>query len=81
MQIDQVQVKGLFGRFDHYLKFATDESIMIMIGPNGFGKTTTLRLIDALRNLRVSQSLGRFSQFAARRHRGRYTGLAPSRAS
>ena len=55
MRIDQVQVKGLFGRFDHHLKFATDENIMIMIGPNGFGKTTTLRLIDALFNRSVSR--------------------------
>ena len=40
----------MFGRFDHDLRFATDERIMIMTGPNGFGKTTTLRLIDALFN-------------------------------
>ena len=58
MRIDQVQVKGLFGRFDHHLKFATDERIMIMIGPNGFGKTTTLRLIDALFN----RSAGRVAE-------------------
>ena len=43
-------MKGLFGRFDHDLKFAMDERIMIVTGPNGFGKTTTLRLIDALFN-------------------------------
>ena len=55
MNIDQVKVKGLFGRFDHVLKFATDERIMIMIGPNGFGKTTTLRLIDALFNRSASR--------------------------
>ena len=40
----------MFGRFNHDLRFATDERIMIMTGPNGFGKTTTLRLIDALFN-------------------------------
>ena len=50
MNIDRVQVKGLFGRFDHDLKFTKDERIMIVSGPNGFGKTTTLRLIDALFN-------------------------------
>ena len=58
MRIDQVQVSGLFGRFNHCLKFAADESIMIMIGPNGFGKTTTLRLIDALFN----RSAGRVAE-------------------
>ena len=50
MNIDQVQVKGLFGRFDHDLRFIPGERIMIIVGPNGFGKTTTLRLIDALFN-------------------------------
>ena len=55
MSIDRVQVEGLFGRFDHDLKFAMDERIMIVIGPNGFGKTTTLRLIDALFNRSASR--------------------------
>ena len=50
MNIDQVQVKGLFGRFDYDLRFIPGERIMIIVGPNGFGKTTTLRLIDALFN-------------------------------
>ena len=58
MNIDRVQVKGLFGRFDHDLKFAMDEHVMIVTGPNGFGKTTTLRLIDALFN----RSAGRVAE-------------------
>ncbi len=50
MNIDRVRVKGLFGDFDHDLAFADDERIMILVGPNGFGKTTTLTLIDMLFN-------------------------------
>ena len=50
MNIDRVRVRGLFDHFDHNLEFHTNERIMIVIGPNGFGKTTTLRLIDALFN-------------------------------
>lgn len=50
MNIDRVRVKGLFDHFDHDLAFGTDERIMIVTGPNGFGKTTTLKLIDALFN-------------------------------
>ena len=50
MNIDRVRVRGLFDHFDHDLEFHTNERIMIMISPNGFGKTTTLRLIDALFN-------------------------------
>ena len=50
MNIDRIRVRGLFDHFDHDLEFRTDERVMIVIGPNGFGKTTTLRLIDALFN-------------------------------
>ena len=50
MKINRLQVIGLFDRFNHDLKFKPDERIMIMIGPNGFGKTMILRLIDTLFN-------------------------------
>ena len=50
MNICRVRVRGLFDRFDHCLEFQTDEGIMILTGPNGSGKTTTLRLVDALFN-------------------------------
>lgn len=62
MNIDRVRVRGLFDHFDHDLKFHTNERIMIMIGPNGFGKTTTLRLIDALFN----QSMWRLARMPFR---------------
>ena len=48
MQIEQVTVLGLFDRFDHQLPFSTEEPITIMIGPNGFGKTMILRLLNTL---------------------------------
>ena len=50
MNIDALHVKGLFGSFDHDLSFCPDERVMIMIGPNGYGKTMTLRIVDALFN-------------------------------
>lgn len=50
MKFESFRVNGLFGRFDHELKFRSDERIMIMIGPNGTGKTVTLRMIDILFN-------------------------------
>lgn len=62
MNIDSVRVNGLFDDFDHDLAFATGEQIMIVIGPNGFGKTTTLKLIDALFN----QSPGRLASMPFR---------------
>ena len=62
MNIDRVRVRGLFDRFDHALKFRTDERVMIVTGPNGFGKTTTLRLIDILFN----QPIGRLASMPFR---------------
>ena len=50
MDFESFKVTGLFGRFNHELKFRSDERIIIMIGPNGFGKTMTLRMIDNLFN-------------------------------
>ena len=50
MKFESFKVNGLFGRFDHELKFRSDERIIIMIGPNGSGKTMTLRMIDILFN-------------------------------
>ena len=53
MNVNSVRVKGLFDHFDHDLAFGSDERIMIVIGPNGIGKTTTLMLIDVLFNQSV----------------------------
>ena len=50
MRISRIGVYGLFDRFDHELEFRRDEPVTIMIGPNGFGKTMMLRIIDALFN-------------------------------
>ena len=62
MNIDRVRVQGLFDDFEHDLAFGTDERIMIVTGPNGFGKTTTLKLINVLFN----QSLGRLASMPFR---------------
>lgn len=50
MRIARITVSGLFDRFNHDLEFKPDERITIMIGPNGFGKTMTLRIVNALFN-------------------------------
>ncbi len=44
--INRLQIKGLFGRFDYDLDF--DRPVTILTGPNGFGKSTVLRMIEAL---------------------------------
>ena len=53
MKITQILVHGLYGRFNHELTFNPSERVSIMIGPNGFGKTMILRILNAIFNLRV----------------------------
>lgn len=44
--INSIKIKKLFGRFDYELKFLP-ENIMIITGPNGFGKSTILKMINS----------------------------------
>ena len=55
MRITEISVHGLFGIFDHSVPVNTKDRITIIFGPNGYGKTYTLRLVDALMNGRVSE--------------------------
>ncbi len=50
MQIREIRVQGLFGRFTHEIAFEPDDRIKIIYGPNGVGKTVTLRIINDLFN-------------------------------
>lgn len=50
MRIKHIEVKNLFGVFDHSIPLNTDDRITIIYGPNGFGKTCTLSLINELFN-------------------------------
>lgn len=58
MRISRIAVHGLFDRFNHELTFDPCERITIMIGPNGYGKTTILRILNVLFNY-SPRSLGR----------------------
>lgn len=42
-------IKGLFGHFDYDIKLAK-EGITILTGPNGYGKSTIIRSLKALRD-------------------------------
>ncbi len=46
--ITRLKIEGLFGRFDYDLVFK--DRVTILTGPNGFGKSTVLRMIEALGN-------------------------------
>ncbi len=50
MRLVRVGVYGLFNRFNHQLEFSSTEPVTIMIGPNGFGKTMILRILNGLFN-------------------------------
>lgn len=50
--VSGVDVKGLFGRFDYSLNFSSIEKIDIITAPNGYGKTTILKIVDAIVNQR-----------------------------
>jgi predicted ATP-binding protein involved in virulence len=54
MQIKQISVDDLFGIFDHVIPLNTDEKITIVHGPNGFGKTAMLRMLNGFFNSRYS---------------------------
>lgn len=56
--LSEIRVAGLFGRFDHLIALPATERVTIMVAPNGFGKTTILRLIHILFNQDV-RALGR----------------------
>lgn len=54
MRIQQISVSGLFGIFDHVIPLNMEERITIIHGPNGFGKTAMLRMLNGLFNSRYS---------------------------
>jgi predicted ATP-binding protein involved in virulence len=54
MQIKQISVNGLFGIFDHVIPLNMDERITIVHGPNGFGKTAMLRILNGFFNSKYS---------------------------
>jgi predicted ATP-binding protein involved in virulence len=50
MRITQISVTKLFGIFDHIIPLKLDDRITIIHGPNGFGKTAILRMLNGLLN-------------------------------
>jgi predicted ATP-binding protein involved in virulence len=46
MRVKGISVKKLFGVFDHSIPLNMEERITIIHGPNGYGKTIMLRMLD-----------------------------------
>jgi predicted ATP-binding protein involved in virulence len=52
LRIKRISVDKLFGIFNHDIGMKLDDRITIIHGPNGYGKTTILRMVNALFNKR-----------------------------
>jgi len=50
MRITRIKVKNLFGIFNHDILMRMNERITIVHGPNGFGKTVILKMLNSLFN-------------------------------
>jgi predicted ATP-binding protein involved in virulence len=48
--VKSVKIEGLFEMFDYDVKYPTSENVLIITGPNGFGKTQVLNIIFNLFN-------------------------------
>ena len=46
-RLKELRVYGLFGLYNHVIPFHLDDRITAIIGPNGFGKTACLKIIEA----------------------------------
>ena len=49
--LESIKIKKLFGLFDYHITLDISENITILTGPNGYGKTTILKIIYHFFNL------------------------------
>ena len=52
-----VRIEGLFGNLTHFIPLNVESGITILTGPNGCGKTTILRLMEACTDFDTENSL------------------------
>ena len=48
LRIRQIRVDGLFGLYNHTINLNQEERVAVLHGPNGVGKTITLKMVHAL---------------------------------
>jgi len=58
--IKSVKIEKLFEIFDYDIEFAEGENVLILTGPNGFGKTTILRILYTLFSCQSESLLSSF---------------------
>lgn len=47
MRVKEISVSRLFGLFNHTIPMKMDDRVTIITSPNGYGKTTILRLVHS----------------------------------
>jgi len=47
VRVKRIEVKGLFGLYDHTIEMKLKDRVTILHGPNGIGKTALLRMVRA----------------------------------
>jgi predicted ATP-binding protein involved in virulence len=52
MKLTKIEIKGLFDLFDYDIPLTNEENLLIITGPNGFGKTMILNIIFSFFNKR-----------------------------
>ena len=50
MKLSKIKIEGLFDLFDYTIPLENNENLLIITGPNGFGKTMILNIIDSFFN-------------------------------
>lgn len=53
IMIQSIIIKNLYYIYSYEINFTNDENVLILTGPNGFGKTTILQLINHLCSLKL----------------------------
>ncbi len=54
MRINSIKIENLFDIFDYNISFSQNENVLIITGPNGYGKTMILNIIFNLFNRKFS---------------------------
>ena len=52
--IKSITIVELFGSYNHHIEFKQQEDITILLGQNGIGKTSILKILDMLFNHQLS---------------------------
>lgn len=80
VRVKRIEVKGLFGLYDHTIEMKLQDRVTILHGPNGIGKTALLRMVRAaLAGDAISLAEKPFERFLVERSDGTALEITPAR--